>query len=176
MKIPGVVLGSIDAPHVTLIHGLGASHHSWDRVVPQIANESRIFAPDLATAGRIEHEADGVADRLTAPTIVVGHSRGALVATALAERHPHRAQRLILICPPWSTTSRLSTGSPTERALATPVIGHILWALAIPTRQHAALRTAFGPVGHRSRRRSTTDSGRRARLLSAIFGEPGRGA
>lgn len=131
--------------HVTLIHGLGATHRSWDRLIPQIASTSRIYAPDIASTDSIEQEADRLAAFLEEPTIAVGHSRGGLVATALAERHPHRVQGLVLISPPWSLTSRLTAHNGSEHAIAQPVIGPALWAIATPRRQRAGLRSAFGP-------------------------------
>ncbi|HEX3783269.1 MAG TPA: alpha/beta hydrolase [Pseudonocardiaceae bacterium] len=146
MSAGAVVAGRPDAPAVMLIHGLGGSYRAWNRVLPLIEQAARIRAVDLESADSIERDADDAAALIDRPTVVVGLSRGGLVATAVAERHPALVSKLILLCPAWSQASRLQAKSPIERALAVPGIGDLLWATASKTRQRAALRTAFGPA------------------------------
>jgi pimeloyl-ACP methyl ester carboxylesterase len=138
--------GRTDAPPVMLIHGLGGSYRAWNRVLPLIERDARIHAVDLESAASIERDADDAVALIDAPTLLVGHSRGGLVATAIAERHPGLASKLILLCPAWSPTSRLRANNPIERALAVPGIGDLLWLAASQARQRAALRNAFGPA------------------------------
>jgi pimeloyl-ACP methyl ester carboxylesterase len=145
MSAGAVIAGPPDAPRVMLIHGLGGSHRLWDRVIPLLESTARIHAVHLASTGSIEDDAHDVAALMDEPTLLVGHSRGGLVATAIAERRPHLARQLILLCPPWSPASRLGSNRPTERALALPAIGDLLWALASDTRQRTALQSAFAP-------------------------------
>lgn len=76
---------------------------------------------------------------------MVDHSRGALVATALAERRPDLVTALVILCPPWSLASRATARGPIERALTQPGLGDLLWALASGERQRAAQRSAFAP-------------------------------
>lgn len=139
------ITGAPDAPTVVLIHGLGGSHHTWDRVRPLIEPHAHVHALDLAGSDSIEHEADLAAELIPGPALLVGHSRGGLVATAIAEQHRHLARRLILICTPWAPESRLSATNPVERALAVPVIGDLLWHGATDARRRRGLATAFAP-------------------------------
>jgi pimeloyl-ACP methyl ester carboxylesterase len=165
-----LLCGSPDAPPVMLIHGLGSSYRVWDRVVPLIQPAARIYAVELDATGSIDSDADAVAALLDRPMLLVGHSRGGLVATAVAERHRELVSKLILVCPSWSVSSRLSANRPTERALCVPLIGDLLWALASPRRQRRAMQNAFAPgtsvpdqfvADMRARgRRSLTDSSR----------------
>jgi pimeloyl-ACP methyl ester carboxylesterase len=128
---------------VLLIHGLGGSHPSWQLLTPQLDSKSPVVALDLPACDSIEGQAEGVGRDIGSVSILVGHSRGALVATAIAEHFPNKVWGLVLLCPPWSTASRLNAANRRERALAIPVLRQILWALATPRRQRAALRRAF---------------------------------
>ncbi|MFI5500799.1 alpha/beta fold hydrolase [Nocardia asteroides] len=145
MSAGALIAGLRAAPTVVLVHGLASSYRVWDRVVPRIESRADVLAVHLASEHTIGADADDVAALLTAPAVLVGHSRGALVATALAERHPHLVARLVLVCPPWSRESRLSARSPVERALAVPGLGDLLWGMASDARQRAAQQTAFAP-------------------------------
>jgi pimeloyl-ACP methyl ester carboxylesterase len=145
MAAGAVIAGPADAPLVVLIHGLGGSHRTWDRVLPLIESQTRVYALDLTGRDSIQQEADLVAELIPGPAVLVGHSRGGLVATAIAERHPDLARRLILLCTPWARESRLSANRPVERALALPGIGELVWVAATDAQRRGALRTAFAP-------------------------------
>jgi pimeloyl-ACP methyl ester carboxylesterase len=145
MAAGALAAGPPDGPHVVLIHGLGGSHRTWDRVLPLIETQARIWALDLTGSDSIEHEADEAAELIEGPATLVGHSRGGLVATAIAERHPALASRLILICPPWAPESRLRAQQPAERVLAIPGIGHLIWMAATDAQRRHALASAFAP-------------------------------
>jgi pimeloyl-ACP methyl ester carboxylesterase len=128
-----------------LIHGLGSSYRVWDQVVPLIESAARIYAVELDASRSIERDADAVAALIETPMMLVGHSRGGLVATAIAECHPGLVRKLILICPSWALASRAGANRPIERALTIPVIGDLLWALASGSAQRSAVQTAFAP-------------------------------
>jgi len=145
MAVGALVAGPPDAPAVVLIHGLGGTRHTWDRVLPLIEPHARVHALDLGGGEAVEREADAAAALISAPAVLVGHSRGGLVATAIAERHPGLATKLILISPPWATASRLGVEGPLERALAVPVLGDLLWALATEGQLRQGLASAFAP-------------------------------
>ncbi|KQV77653.1 alpha/beta hydrolase [Nocardioides sp. Root122] len=100
------------APTVVLVHGITASHRSW-QVLAGLLPGVRLVAPDLRGRGRSHPEtvpgsptgmsahADDLAavlDHLDVDrTLVVGHSMGAFVAVVLADRHPERVSRLLLV-------------------------------------------------------------------------------
>ena len=75
----------------------------------------------------------------------IRHRAGGLVATAIAQRHPALARRLIVICAPWAPESRLGARRPVERVLALPGIGHLMWTAATDAQRRQALATAFAP-------------------------------
>lgn len=145
MSAGALIAGTPGATPVVLVHGLGGSSRVWDRIVPGLAASADIVAVHLESRGSIEDDAADVAALMSGPALVVGHSRGGLVATALAERHPGLVAALVLLCPPWSAASRISARGPVERALAVPVLGDLLWAAASGERRRAAQRSAFAP-------------------------------
>ena len=101
-----------DAPTALLVHGITASHRSWQRLAGLMPGV-RLVAPDLRGRGRshpetIEGGPTGMAahaDDLVAVldhlgidrTLVVGHSMGGFVGVVLADLHPERVARLVLV-------------------------------------------------------------------------------
>jgi magnesium chelatase accessory protein len=87
-----------EGPDVLLIHGTGASTHSWRDVMPLLAANHRVIAPDLPGHGFTQTPANdglslpGMASRLTnlmtavdaVPKAVIGHSAGAAIAITMA--------------------------------------------------------------------------------------------
>ncbi|MGW3203982.1 alpha/beta fold hydrolase [Streptomyces sp. NPDC001135] len=103
--------GPRDAPALLLIHGSASSARSWNPMVPLLTGSHRVIRIDLLGHGRSAKPADrsyalpdqarraGVAlDRLGVEhAVVVGHSSGGVVATALAEQRPDLVTALALI-------------------------------------------------------------------------------
>jgi pimeloyl-ACP methyl ester carboxylesterase len=103
--------GPRDAPALLLIHGSASSTTSWDELVPMLTKSHRVIRVDLLGHGRSAKPADRsygvpeqahrvgeVLDRLGVKhSIVVGHSSGGIVATALAEQRPDLVSALALI-------------------------------------------------------------------------------
>jgi magnesium chelatase accessory protein len=85
-------------PKVLLLHGTGASVHSWHRLMPVLAERCCVLAPDLPghgfTKGRPDGglTLDGIVDAIETlltradfqPDLVVGHSAGVAIALALS--------------------------------------------------------------------------------------------
>jgi pimeloyl-ACP methyl ester carboxylesterase len=144
---------------LVLVHGLGCTRRSWDRVVPLLEDRFRLLLVDLpGFGGRAEEarrdvtiedmaaalagdmEAAGLSD-----AVIAGHSMGGLVATALAEASPALAGRLVLIDTPPAYDARLTARTSQERLLRTPVIGPLLWRAASRDRLRSGLESAFAP-------------------------------
>ncbi|MEV0148264.1 MULTISPECIES: alpha/beta hydrolase [unclassified Nonomuraea] len=103
--------GPRDAPALLLIHGSASSARSWDSIVPMLTGSHRVVRVDLLGHGRspkpagrryaLPDQARRVAvalDRLGVEhAVVVGHSSGGAVATALAEQRPDLVTALALI-------------------------------------------------------------------------------
>jgi pimeloyl-ACP methyl ester carboxylesterase len=103
---------------VILIHGLAASLHDWDDLVPELAaNGYAAYAPDLLGHGdspRLEaraYQMDWVFEhflnwmkslRLTEPAILIGHSLGGHVALEYARRVSAWTRGLVLVNPFYS--------------------------------------------------------------------------
>ncbi|MBL1093270.1 MULTISPECIES: alpha/beta fold hydrolase [Streptomyces] len=99
------------APALLLIHGSASSTRSWDPLVPLLTTSHRVIRIDLLGHGRSAKPSDrsyalpdqarraGMAlDRLGVErALVVGHSSGGAVATAVAEQRPDLVTALALI-------------------------------------------------------------------------------
>lgn len=98
---------------VVVIPGLHATHTMWNRVLPSFARATRTCIYDrpglwpsparsphtTVDAGRHADELMAllVADRITGPLVVVGHSYGGLIARAFVARYRSRVAGLMLI-------------------------------------------------------------------------------
>ncbi|MBL1081073.1 alpha/beta fold hydrolase [Streptomyces actinomycinicus] len=103
--------GPRDAPALLLIHGTASSARSWDPMVPLLTGSHHVIRIDLLGHGRSAKPADrsytlpdqarraGAAlDRLGVEhAVIVGHSSGGVVATALSEQRPGLVTALALI-------------------------------------------------------------------------------
>jgi len=113
VDVDGVNLGYRDTetsglPVLLLIHGLGASSVTWQRVVARYRDRLRIVALDLRGHGRstwtssyelpdMVTDVAGFLQVLGIPrATVLGHSMGGLVALLFAARCPGQVERLIL--------------------------------------------------------------------------------
>src|SRR5687767_2674019 len=103
---------------VILIHGLAASLHDWDDLVPELAqNGYAAYAPDLLGHGDspkldsptyqmdwvFEHFSQWMRSlRLTEPAILIGHSLGGHMALEYARRASAWTRGLVLVNPFYS--------------------------------------------------------------------------
>lgn len=122
--------GPRDAPALLLVHGTASSARSWDPMVPLLIGSHRVIRIDLLGHGRSAKPDDrsyaipdqarrvgAVLDRLGAgQVVVVGHSSGGVVATALAEQRPDLVTALVLV----NTGPRLDAFIAPESAAAGP--------------------------------------------------------
>lgn len=145
------------APPVVLIHGSGGAINWWDRLTPLLtAQGRRVIAVDMLGYGgsekpsegyEIESQASLVAQVLSKlgveSAVVVGHSLGGKVATALAESSPGLVAGLVIIdTPPDSSYGNLGGGAKLARM---PVIGQALWRISPDFLVRRNLEQAFAP-------------------------------
>ena len=102
--------GEAGTPLIVAAHGITANAWSWSVVARHLAGRATLVAVDLRGRG-FSHEAPGpfgirqhaddiaaVVRRLNAsPSVIAGHSMGAFVALAAAERHPNDVTDLVLV-------------------------------------------------------------------------------
>jgi len=93
-----------------LIHGIGASRHSWDGLLVHLRHRFRCIGYDLRGHGKSPlvpppFGLDDLVDDLEALRAelglerahVIGHSLGGMIGPAYARRHPHRVKSLGLL-------------------------------------------------------------------------------
>src|SRR5260370_26864795 len=98
------------APPVILLHGFPETSFAWRFQIPALARHYRVIAPDLRGYGETDKPSKGYDKRTMANDVValletlgvervalVGHDRGARVATRLAKDHPQPGARLLVI-------------------------------------------------------------------------------
>lgn len=109
-----IVVSGDGHPTVVLEAGIAASSLSWTRVRPGVAAFTRVAAYDRAglawserarsprTVARMVSELRVLLDRaaVPGPYVLVGHSFGALLATAFAATCPEATAGLVLVDPP----------------------------------------------------------------------------
>jgi pimeloyl-ACP methyl ester carboxylesterase len=152
------------APAIVLLHGFAGSLHWWDNLVPLLDQRYRIIRFDLlghggsskpASGYSMEHQAQLVDEALhqlgVHRALIVGHSMGGLVATALATRDRTLAAGVALVdAPPTANAGKLPF---TARLAFVPILGELLRSTMITNGMVSeALQSAFAPgypVPHR---------------------------
>lgn len=99
-----------EGPPVVLLHGWPETSYAWRKQIPVLAKRYRVIAPDLRGYGDTEKPKDGYDKRTMAQDIaslvdflgyeriaLVGHDRGARVATRFAKDHAGMLDRLVVM-------------------------------------------------------------------------------
>jgi pimeloyl-ACP methyl ester carboxylesterase len=148
--------GPRSAPPIVLLHCFACSMRWWDNIVPALAKDHRVVRIDLLGHGGSEMPRDGYsmpeqAERVAAVmrslrvprAVVVGHSMGGAVATALAEQRRRDISGLVIIdTPPDPDQADL----PFVAKLGfSPVIGQAMKRLATDNLVKEGLKDAFAP-------------------------------
>ncbi|WP_341720927.1 alpha/beta fold hydrolase [Micromonospora sp. FIMYZ51] len=153
--------GPRDAPALVLIHGLGASTEWWSPLVPTLATSYRVIRIDLLGHGQSAKPAGGgyavpeqgrrvgqALDQLGIEhAMVIGHSTGGYVATALAEHRRDLVTALALINTGPHLDAFISDG-PVGKLIFVPVLGQLLWRLRTDGILRQGLSSAFAPGFH----------------------------
>lgn len=150
--------GPQDAPALVLVHGLGASTNWWSRILPALATSYRVIRIDLLGHGQSAkptgdhyaipqqaHLLGRALDQLGVKSaILIGHSTGGYVATALAEQRPSLVTAIALLDTGPRMEAFVSEG-PVGQLVFTPVLGQLLWRLRTDAIIRRSLSTAFAP-------------------------------
>ena len=149
--------GPAGAPAIVLLHGFAGSLHWWENMVGLLDAHYRVLRFDLLGHGgsskpssgySMEHQAQLVDEALhqlgVRRALIVGHSMGGLVATALATRDRALAAGVVLVdSPPAPGAGQLPL---TARLGFVPVLGQALRSVVITNGMvKQALASAFAP-------------------------------
>ena len=110
-RIPYLAAGDSER-RVLLVHGAGSSRSTWKDIIPVLAKDNSVYAPDLIGFGDtprwdIPHTLEYMAECLVGfmdtvgieEAVLVGHSLGGRVCLEVALRHPERVGGLVLEAP-----------------------------------------------------------------------------
>ncbi len=132
--------GPRDASAVLLVHGFGASLHTWEAWAQELAKTHRVVRFDLPGSGLSGPDPTGdyrdartmeillaLLDRLgIAKAHVVGHSIGGRISWTFAARHPQRVDRLVLLSPDGFASPGVAYGTQPEVPLALGLMRYVL--------------------------------------------------
>jgi pimeloyl-ACP methyl ester carboxylesterase len=119
---------------IVLLHGFSDSGRCWSPWQTFFDRFGEVSAPDArghggaalpeGPFGAVQHVAD-LTPRLDEPSVLVGHSMGAVTAAVAAARHPELVRAVVLEDPPWRSEAAEWDPSPYRdwitRMLATPL-------------------------------------------------------
>jgi pimeloyl-ACP methyl ester carboxylesterase len=133
IEVAGVQLhvrdsGPKDAPAVIMLHGFGASLHTWEPWAKTLEPTHRVIRFDLPGSGLSRPDPTGIytdtrsmellialMNQLgVARASVVGHSIGGRLAWTFAATHPERVDRLVLVAPDGFASPGFEYGQPAE--------------------------------------------------------------
>jgi pimeloyl-ACP methyl ester carboxylesterase len=146
------------ASAVVLVHGFTGAIDWWERMIPLLDDDTRVVAIDLLGHGGSEKPGDGYTMEEQAGLVsaalrrlgigratVVGHSLGAVVATATAEASPGTVDRVVVLDQA-PDGDGYGADLPLSAALTfQPVIGEAMWRLAPDFAIEDGLSVGFAP-------------------------------
>lgn len=116
-------------PAIVLLHGLSLSRRTWDGLVPDLMGRFRVVRLDQRGHGESSHApgtyvldtylADTVAfleEIVRAPSILVGHSLGGVIAHGVAQTRPDLVRGALLEDPPLYVAERMRAGLTRDEA------------------------------------------------------------
>jgi pimeloyl-ACP methyl ester carboxylesterase len=158
-----------EGPPLLFLHGVMSRWQSWLNIIPAFATRWQLHALDFrghGLSGRVpgayravDYAGDVIAyvrERIGQPTVVVGHSLGAIVAVAVAADAPDLVRAAVLEDPPFGAFSdqSLSVRPENPRFRASYELVRRGLSRAELERELALLSPEFDPAGRRSRAQS----------------------
>jgi pimeloyl-ACP methyl ester carboxylesterase len=155
------VAGSRDRPAVILLHGFPESHRTWRQIVPDLAQDHFVLAPDQRGYARsskpigVENYA---ADKIVADLLaladhfdierftLVGHDWGGAIAWMAALQHPNRVERLVIVNAPHPFVFQRSLFDSREQRAASQYINRFRDTTLDQGLVGAGLEQFFGSV------------------------------
>lgn len=160
--------GPTSGPAIVLLHGFAGSLHWWNNIVEALSANHRVVRFDLLGHGSsaapldgyaMEHQAQLIDDALAQlevrTALIVGHSMGGVVATALITRNPRLVAGIVLIGTP--VNPRTGSQPLLSRLGFVPVLGHTMRTLATDGMVEGGLKRAFFAPGFEVPRRFVSD-------------------
>jgi pimeloyl-ACP methyl ester carboxylesterase len=146
--------GPREAPAVVLLHGFGASLHTWEPWATTLEATHRVVRFDLPGSGLSEPDATGIytearnlellaalLDRLgIAKAALVGNSVGGRIAWRFAAAHPDRVTKLVLVSPDGFASPGFEYGKPYRASAAIEAMRFVLPAFVL----RMSLAPAYG--------------------------------
>lgn len=132
--------GPKDAPAILMIHGFGASLHTWEPWAQVLSRTHRVLRFDLPGSGLSEPDPQGdyrdartmallqalLDQRGIARAHIVGHSIGGRMAWTFAAQHPQRVGRLVLLAPDGFAGPGSAYGQAPEVPAVMGLMRHVL--------------------------------------------------
>ncbi len=128
------------APALILLHGFGASLHTWEPWAQGLAGTHRVIRFDLPGSGLSPPDPNGdytdarsrqlllaLMDQLgLARASLVGHSIGGRIAWGFAAEHPDRVDKLVLVAPDGFASPGFEYGKAPEVPATFRLMRHVL--------------------------------------------------
>jgi pimeloyl-ACP methyl ester carboxylesterase len=132
--------GPKNAPAVILIHGFGASLHTWELWAAALSADRRVIRFDLPGSGLSSPDPTGnYSDARTLEVLLalmaqlgveraslVGNSIGGRIAWTFAAAHPDRIDKLVLISPDGFASPGFEYGKPPEVPATVKLMRYVL--------------------------------------------------
>ena len=93
-------------PPVLLLHGVGLRAEAWNAQLNALKKQFRVLVPDmpghgesdlLPSAKTLANYTDRLVTLIDAPSVIVGHSMGAMIALDMAVRFPHLVTGVVAV-------------------------------------------------------------------------------
>jgi pimeloyl-ACP methyl ester carboxylesterase len=132
--------GPRQAPAILMVHGFGASLHTWESWAQALSGSYRVVRFDLPGSGLSDPDPQGdysdartmvmmlaLIDQLAIPRAhVVGHSIGGRIAWTFAAHHPQRVDRLVLLSPDGFASPGADYGKQPDVPMALGLMRYVL--------------------------------------------------